>query len=93
MHRVCIKLSVIFVLLAMQACASVKTVNNYDKNSPKVYSGVRLDVAGIKKENTVKYNTDAPIYPWLDLPFSFVADTLLLPVSFSAAGYYYFFEK
>lgn len=51
-----------------------------------IYSGTRLDWAAISQNEVVlkKFRVDPPRYPWVDLPFSFTLDTLLLPVSIYA---------
>ena len=72
------------------ACATVQTMDGMTtRDSPKVMSGTRLDVTAIQGNRAAlqKFDAEPPEYPWLDLPFSMVADVVLLPVTLSAAAY------
>ena len=72
--------AVFFSLL--QNCATLIGITSWHKKSaPVFYSGVRCDV-GLMIENGI-------FYDWIyivDLPFSFVLDTVLLPVSLPFAS-------
>ena len=70
------------VILLFQNCATLITIPDWHKkNAPVFYSGTRCDV-GLMMENGILYD---PIYI-LDLPFSFVLDTILLPISLPLAA-------
>jgi uncharacterized protein YceK len=81
-------LSVLAVLLLLTtSCATARTVTHFSEGSPLIYSGARLDVHAISKDERVlqmykeKYGIEPPGYPKLDLPFSFLLDTLVfIPV-------------
>lgn len=75
----------------MAACCGCATFKTLDAEVPLferlfVYSGTRLDWAGLENNETVirKFNTDPPSHPLLDLPFSFALDSLFLPLAISA---------
>ncbi len=77
--------SLICLVAALQlgGCASVSTLNAAKPGAPVVYSGARLDWYAIEGGccPVDKFGTEAPSLPWVDLPFSTLLDTLLLPVS------------
>jgi uncharacterized protein YceK len=60
----------------VSGCATVRTLTKYQPGDPVLMSGTRLDVAAITHNKTVlgKLRAKPPAWPWLDLPFSFVAD-------------------
>lgn len=60
------------------SCASVRTLTEYRSGDPVFMSGTRLDVAAITADRTAlnKLRAKPPAWPWVDLPFSFVADLL-----------------
>lgn len=88
-------LSVLTVLLLLTtSCATARTVNHFSEGSPLIYSGTRLDIQAISKNEEVlqiyreKHGVEPPGYPEIDLPFSFVLDTVLLvPVVLPLALY------
>lgn len=57
-------------------CATVRTLTEYQPGDPVFMSGTRLDVAAITHNKPVldRLRAKPPAWPWLDLPFSFVAD-------------------
>jgi uncharacterized protein YceK len=57
-------------------CATVRTLTEYQPGDPVFMSGTRLDVAAIAGDKLAlkKFHATPPAWPWLDLPFSFVAD-------------------
>jgi uncharacterized protein YceK len=72
-------------------CATVRTLTEYQPGDPVFMSGTRLDVAAIAGNQPALNRLQAkpPAWPWLDLPFSFVADLFfwMLPrTSASAPG-------
>ena len=60
-----------------------------------MYSGTRLDYSAVteNREGLGKFKAEAPRYPLLDIPFSVVLDTVLLPVTLSVATYELVFEQ
>lgn len=63
-------------LLFLSGCGTIFSIT--DVGYPLVYSGVQDDCKFI-----YKFYKEAPLglMPILDLPFSFIADTIILPVS------------
>jgi len=76
--------------LGYVGCATVRTMPTLSSyGSPKVFSGTRLDYHAVT-ENTAalgKFKLEAPTYPLIDLPFSAILDTLILPVILPVATY------
>jgi uncharacterized protein YceK len=70
-------------------CATVRTLTEYQSGDPVFMSGTRLDVAAIAGDRPAlnKFHATPPAWPWLDLPFSFVADFFfwMLPHAATAA--------
>lgn len=83
----------ILIVLAMacllQGCATYSTISEAKPGSPKIYSGTRLDLNAMQgnEHALLKFNANPPKNPVLDLPFSFLFDTIMLPLSFSVSGY------
>jgi len=71
----------------LSGCATVGTLNAKQPDAPVVYAGTRLDLYALKGGCCAedRFGTAAPAWPGLDLPFSAVLDTLLLPLSIPAA--------
>ncbi|MBK7057617.1 MAG: YceK/YidQ family lipoprotein [Leptospiraceae bacterium] len=68
--------------MVLQNCATLISIPNWHKkNAPVFYSGTRCDI-GMMMENGVTYDL---IYIF-DLPFSFLLDTLLIPISLPFAA-------
>jgi uncharacterized protein YceK len=71
-------------LLSTSGCATLTTASHFTSESPKLYSGTRLDLhAGAHHENIIKeykdkYDVEPPAHPKLDLPFSLLLDTIIL---------------
>jgi uncharacterized protein YceK len=83
------------VSLWVGGCATVTSIDSAEHGTPLVYSGVRLDLAAIadNESDLRKFKTVPPAYPWVDLPFSLVADTFIFPLSFGAASYEWLFYR
>lgn len=71
------------VLVALQGCATVRTLDAAKPGAPVVYSGTRLDLYALEGGCCAmdRFGAEAPAYPGLDLPGSALLDTLLLPLS------------
>jgi len=71
----------------LSGCATVGTLNAKQPDAPVVYAGTRLDLYALKGGCCAedRFGTAAPAWPGLDLPFSAVLDTLLLPLSVATA--------
>lgn len=72
-------------------CATVETVSNFTNRSPKLYSGTRLDWTALTEDELrlrvykETLGVDPPGRPGADLVFSFLLDTLILPVTVPVA--------
>lgn len=75
--------------LSLQGCATYNTISEAKPGSPKIYSGSRLDLNAIQgnEQALLKFKAEPPKNPGLDLPFSVLFDTLMLPLTFSISGY------
>ena len=73
----------------LQGCATYSTISAAQPGSPKIYSGTRLDLNALQNNEfaLLKFKVDPPQNPLLDLPFSILFDTIMLPLSFSISGY------
>ena len=62
--------------------------------TPKVYSGTRMDILAARGdwERLRAFPGEPPARPLLDLPFSLLLDTLVLPVTLPTAAYEVFIE-
>ncbi|CAG8868368.1 hypothetical protein PS627_02990 [Pseudomonas fluorescens] len=71
------------VLVALQGCATVRTLDAAKPGAPVVYSGTRLDLYALKGGCCAvdRFGAEAPAYPGIDLPGSALLDTVLLPLS------------
>ncbi|PWB34370.1 YceK/YidQ family lipoprotein [Pseudomonas sp. SDI] len=71
------------LLVLLNGCATVSTLDAAKPGAPVVYAGTRLDWyalhGGCCPED--RFGAKAPAYPGLDLPGSALLDTLLLPLS------------
>ena len=71
-------------------CATARTLTGYRPGDPVLMSGTRLDVAAIADDKPMlrRFHATPPAWPWLDLPFSFVADLffLILPRNLTSPG-------
>ena len=67
--------------LTMFGCATVSTIEHMNGRSSLVYSGTKLNFEALAGKTGLphKYNAKPPQYPILDIPGSFVLDTLLIP--------------
>jgi uncharacterized protein YceK len=73
---------IIAIVMVFQTCATVISIPNWNKkNAPVFYSGTRCDV-GMMNEYGATYDL---IYIF-DLPFSFLLDTILVPISLPFAA-------
>jgi uncharacterized protein YceK len=60
----------------LTGCASVRSLTDYQPGDPVWFAGSRLDIAAISNDRVAlaKFHAQPPAWPWLDLPFSIVAD-------------------
>lgn len=70
----------------MAGCATVATIQSAGPRTAKVFSGTRLDLLAIADadQRSAKFPVAPPPNPWLDLPFSFGLDVLMLPLTLGA---------
>ncbi|MFG0672731.1 YceK/YidQ family lipoprotein [Pseudomonas sp. xss_1] len=79
-------------VLMLGGCATVRTLDGTKPGAPVVYAGTRLDWYAIGGGccPQARFGVEAPRFASLDLPASFLLDTLLLPLTLpAAAGIYY----
>lgn len=71
----------LFLTLFLNGCATLRTVPHFTIDTPKLYSGTRMDLDARSQSPDYilkKYNAEAPSRPDLDLPFTFLLDTVVL---------------
>lgn len=93
-RKICVILVAAFVTLSTTGCATYTTISAADTRTAKVFSGTRLDAIAIAggAPHTEKFKVPPPVSPVLDIPFSFVLDVAILPLTFSVALYEFVFE-
>ena len=70
-------------MLATTGCATLTTTSHFTKESPRIYSGTRLDIHATAYHEDIlrmyreKYGVTPPNHPLLDLPFSLLLDTVI----------------
>ena len=88
-------IAILILILYLTACSTLQTTNHYTRNSPKLYSGTRMNIDAITQNEDYlvkKYNIVGPENPKLDLPFSFLFDTVILPVVLPVALFEVMFD-
>ena len=77
------------LLATINGCASFDTISAARPGSPKIYSGTRLDYHAAQgdKYAVEKFRVLPPAQPLLDMPLSFLLDTIALPLTLSVSGY------
>jgi uncharacterized protein YceK len=76
--------AILIFMLSTTACATLTTTSHFTKESPKIYSGARLDLHASAHHDEIlrgyrdKYGVEPPDHPKLDLPFSMLFDTIIL---------------
>jgi uncharacterized protein YceK len=92
-----IKVTLVWLVAALWlgGCATATSMDSAEHGTPLVYGGTRLDLAAVTKDENglQQFRTLPPAIPWLDLPFSLVADTAILPLSIGAAGFDWLFYR
>jgi len=75
------------IQLSLVGCGTARTLKPAFENGPHVMSGSRFDILAMQDKNRarVRYGSEPIKYPLLDLPFSIVLDTVLLPLTISNA--------
>lgn len=87
---------IVALAVVLQGCATIRTMPSVaTAEQPKIYSGTRLDLNAIAKneERLKQFKAEAPMHPLIDFPFSLILDTVILPVTFPAATYEFFFGE
>ena len=92
--RITKKIIVGLLILATTGCATYRTISEADSDTAKVFSGTRLDIRSLQGDITItkKFPVPAPQYPAVDLPFSFLLDLIVLPLTCGVALYESVFE-
>lgn len=77
----------LLLALSCSGCGTFNMLNSTRSDPPLVYSGTRLDWYALHDGCCARERFGAlpPAYPGVDLPFSLLLDTLLLPLSLAAA--------
>jgi uncharacterized protein YceK len=91
--------TILILAMLSTGCATLTTAAHFSSDSPLFYSGTRLDLHARAQDKNIlrlyreKYGVEPPAYPNLDLPFSFLFDTLILiPVVLPIAIYQAVFD-
>lgn len=80
-------LSLVLLLVGLlPGCASVRTMDAAKPGAPIIYAGTRLDWYALHGGCCPldRFGAEAPKYAGVDLPFSALLDTLLLPLAVAA---------
>ena len=92
LNQKCSKVLAITVVISTFAflsngCATYRTISAVTYGSPRVYSGTRLNINAISDNHVTlkKFDVEPPEHPVLDLPASFVFDTVMLPLTLVSA--------
>lgn len=74
------------LVVLLNGCASLRTLDAAKPGAPLIYSGTRLDWYTLHGGCCPRdrFGAEAPKYAALDLPASALLDTLLLPLSIAA---------
>ena len=85
-ERRILSLGVVALLLALQGCAAVRTLDAAKPGAPIIYSGTRLDWYSLNGGCCPmdRFGAEAPGWAAFDLPFSALLETLLLPFAVAA---------
>ncbi|WP_437882707.1 YceK/YidQ family lipoprotein [Pseudomonas sp. LRF_L74] len=77
----------VLLLALLSGCATVRTLDAAKPGAPVVYAGTRLDWYSLRGGCCPqdRFGALAPKYAGVDLPASFVLDSVLLPLSLAAA--------
>lgn len=72
--------------VVLSGCATINTLDNPKPSKPLIYSGTRLDWYNLNGGCCPRdrFGAEPPAHPLLDLPFSMVLDTLVLPATICA---------
>jgi uncharacterized protein YceK len=72
--------AVALLALATTACMAIDTQTNKGYTGPLVYSGTRYDAAAFG-DSLIDFNIGWMMFTIIDFPFSFLADTVMLPMT------------
>ncbi len=80
----------VVTIFGLEGCGTIRTMptlGSYD--APKIYSGTRLDVyaAADDESHLALFSVTPPEHPVIDMPFSFILDTIILPVIIPVVSY------
>jgi uncharacterized protein YceK len=86
--------TILVVSALLTGCATYETISNAGINTPKFYSGTRLNLAALREDDDQlrRFPARPPRHPAADLPLSLVLDTALLPMTAPVALYEVIFE-
>jgi len=78
------------MLICLSGCGTLRTVSVASLERPRVYSGTRLDyyaIVGNVEQIETEFKVKPTEHPFLDIPFSFVLDTVALPLTYPVSLY------
>ena len=86
-HRRMVSALLTAFVVTSSGCATVTTIQTADPKTAKIFSGTRQDLRAIGGEiaENAKFRAPPPPWPLLDLPFSFMLDVVMLPLTLPAA--------
>jgi uncharacterized protein YceK len=81
MKRVSMVTTIGVAILSLSGCGTM--LNFTSREKPEIYGGVEVDVAwiGMSRQNPAPSPDQANLLGIVDLPFSFIGDTLTLPIT------------
>lgn len=79
--RVALATTILMTGITLSGCATYTSVETAQRGERLLFSGTRLDSCALTDNQVClkTFNTKPPQYPLLDLPASFILDTILLP--------------
>ena len=79
--KLCAILGMMLLILPLIGCATYASLEHGEAGSPLVFGGTRIDLDRVvnQSENNAWLDKQAIYNPVLDMPFSMVSDTLLVP--------------
>lgn len=76
---------IVILFISCNGCASFLSLSERNTGNPLIFSGTRLNYSAISGNSPSEFSCEAPKYPVLDAPFSFVADVFLLAITAPSA--------
>ncbi len=89
-------LVLVVAAFGLDGCGTIRTMPTLASyGAPKIYSGTRLDFHAIRgnESRLREFSASPPNYPIIDIPFSLIADTVILPATIPVVSYELVFGK